>query len=261
MRRSLYVLLAVCVLGYAGICAWMYAQQRTLMYYPQFTRTEVRQADFDIDRDGIKLRGWMVNAGQPGAILYFGGNAERVEAMRDEFAQWFPDSSVYLLPYRGYGASEGTPSQSALFGDALALYDHVQARQHGAPIMVIGRSLGSGVASYVASRRPVAKLVLVTPFDSMVDVAQAHYRWLPVRWLIKDRYPSTRYLARYTGPILIIRAGDDAVVPAANTDRLIASLPKPPRIVEIADADHNSIGANPAYRKALTTFLATPPPR
>lgn len=260
MRSKLVIgLIALPVLGYSAACAWLYAKQRDMMYYPQLTKADVQQTDFGIARNGVMLNGWLVNIGKPNAIIYFGGNAERVEENRDEFAQWFPESSVYLVPYRGYGASEGTPNEADLLEDALAVFDQVHARQPAAPIVVIGRSLGSGVASYVASRRPVAKLALVTPFDSMADVAQAHYPWLPVRWLVQDRYESKRYLAKYTGPILVIRAGKDQVIPAANTDRLIAALPKTPQIVELPNADHNTIGADSAYGRALSTFATTPP--
>ena len=260
MRNKLVLgLVALPVLGYSAACAWLYAKQRELLYYPQLTKAEVEQTDFGIARNGVMLNGWLVNIGKPNAIIYFGGNAERVEERRDEFAKWFPDSSVYLVPYRGYGASEGIPNEADLLEDALAVYDQVRARQPGAPIVVIGRSLGSGVASYVASQRPVTKLALVTPFDSMADVAQAHYPWLPVHWLVQERYESTRYLAKYAGPILVIRAGKDQVIPAANTARLIAALPKPPQIVDLPDADHNTIGADSAYGKALSAFAATPP--
>lgn len=245
---------AVIAMGYVALCAWMYAKQRDFTYFPQFTRVDAHEADFELRRDGTTLRGWRVNPGQSNAILYFGGNAERIEMSREEFATWFPDSSVYLLAYRGYGASDGSPSEADLFADALALFDHVRACHPGS-IAVVGRSLGSGVASYLASQRPVERLVLITPFDSLADVASAHYPWLPVRRLFRERYESTRHLAGYRGPILVIRAGRDEVIPAANTHHLIAALATPPRIVDLPDADHNSIGDDPAYGKALTAFV------
>jgi uncharacterized protein len=244
--------------GYLAMCGWMYAKQRELLYLPQETKADANLTDFGIARNGVMLNGWLVNIGKPGAVIYFGGNAERIENMRGHFAKWFPDSSVYLVPYRGYGASEGEPSEDAIFEDALAIFDQVRARQPGAPIVVIGRSLGSGVASYVASQRPVAKLALVTPFDSMANVAQSHYPWLPARWLVSDRYESTRYLANYRGPLLVVRAGRDAVVPAESTDRLIASLPRPPRLLDLPKADHASVVTDPAYGAALADFVGAP---
>ncbi len=254
-RKMILTLLALAVLAYAGVCAWMYSRQSELLYYPQLTKADAKDTDFGIARNGVMLNGWLVNIGQPGAVIYFGGNAERIENMRDEFAQWFPQSSVYLVPYRGYGASEGTPSEEALLSDALAVFDQVKARQQGAPITVIGRSLGSSVASYVASKRPVAKLALITPFDSITSVAQSHYPWLPLRWLMRDRYDTAGFLKKYEGPVLVVRAGKDEVIPAASTDRLIAAMKKKPQVIALPGATHNSIDEDPALGKALTAFV------
>ena len=254
LRLALKALVPLALI-YAALTALLYVQQRELMYFPQATRTPATDADLALDSDGVRLRGWIVNPGQGKAILYFGGNAESVEFNRDDFARWFAGSTVYLLPYRGYGANAGAPEERALYRDALALYDHVRRLQPDAPIAVIGRSLGSGVASHVAAHRPVSRLVLVTPFDSMADVAQAHYPWLPVRPLVKDRYDSIAHLARQGAPVLIVRAGRDQVVPAANTRRLIASLPRPPQVLELPEADHNTVQEFPAYGASLTAFL------
>lgn len=254
LRRPLAILIVVIVAGYASLCAWMYTKQRDFIYFPEYTRVDARDTDFEIRRDGVTLRGWVMNPGQSRAILYFGGNAERIERGRDEFAAWFPDSSVYLVAYRGYGASDGSPRESDLFADALAVFDHVRAHHPGA-IAVVGRSLGGGVASYLASQRPVARLALITPFDSLAEVASAHFPWLPVRWLIRDRYQSTRYLAGYHGPLLVIRAGRDTVIPAASTARLVQALPTPPKLVVLPAADHNTLDLYPAYREALIEFL------
>ena len=252
--RPLLTALALLALAYIGVCAWMYATQRDAMYFPQFTQVDADQTDFQLRRDGVTLRGWRVNPGRPAAVVYFGGNAERIEFARDEFATWFPDHTVYLVAYRGYGASDGTPREADLYADAVALFDHVSAR-HSGPVGVVGRSLGSGVAGYLASQRPVARLVLITPFDSLAHVGQLHYPWLPVRRLLQDRYESARHLARYRGPVLVVRAGNDQVIPAASTDRLIASLQPPPQVVELPGADHNTIGGDPGFGEALRGFV------
>ena len=255
LLKAALAIVGTFTLAYLALCGWMYAKQRELVYFPHYTRVEPQRTDFELRRDRVTLRGWVVNPGQPGAIVYFGGNAESVEGMRDDFARWFPRHSTYLVAYRGFGASDGSPTEAALLADALAVFDAVQARHPGAGITAIGRSLGSGVASYVASQRPVARLVLITPFDSLADVAQAHYRWLPVSRLMKDRYESTRYLAEYHGPVLVIRAGRDEVIPSTNTDRLVASLATPPQVIELPAADHNTVGDDPRFGEALRGFV------
>ena len=104
--------------------------------------------------------------------------------------------------------------------DALALYDSVAAAHPGAEVDVLGRSVGSGVASHVAAQRPVARLALITPFDDLAEVAQGHYRWLPVRWLLREHYSPARDLAAFDGQLLILRADRDTVVPPGRADRL-----------------------------------------
>jgi uncharacterized protein len=246
------------LLVYLGLCGLLFARQRELMYFPQLTRVDAAHTDHVLVRDGVTLRGWRVNPGRRDAILYFGGNAERVEYHRTEFTRRFPDSSVYLMPYRGYGANPGAPDEQTLQADALALYDQVRSLHPEGRIALIGRSLGSGVASYVAGHRDVARLVLVTPFDSLASVAQAHYRWLPARWLVRDRYDSIAHLARYDGPVLIVRAGRDEVVLPANTDRLAAALSRA-EVLDLPLAGHGSIDAAPAYAETLVRFLALRP--
>lgn len=253
--RFLWAALALALLAYAGACALVYSQQHALTYLPQGTRLDPIHTDFQLDRGDAVLRGWVINPGRTDALVYFGGNAEAIESMRTRLSAWFPDRTVYLLAYRGYGASDGTPREALLFGDALALFDHVRAAHGEGRIALIGRSLGSGVASYVAGQRPVDQLVLVTPFDSLVAVAQAHYPWLPAYWLVRDRYESDRHLAGYAGPLLVVRAGRDRVVPPANTDRLIASRPMAPEVLELPEASHDSVLAGDAPAQAITRFL------
>lgn len=248
-------LLAGLVLAWLALCLFLFLVQRKLIYFPEFTRTESGGTDYVLDRDGTVLRGWVVNPDKASAILYFGGNADRIQVHREAFARWFPERTVYLVAYRGYGASDGVPTGEALLADAVALFDDVQARHPGQPVSVIGRSLGSGIASYLASRRAVDRLALVTPFDSLAGVAALHYPWLPARWLIRDRYPSDQWLQTHAGTVLVIRARDDTIVPPASTDALVAALPRPATVVEIANAGHNDIDADPRFGQALSDFM------
>lgn len=245
---------------YLGLCGLMYVRQRDLVYVPQETWVEAAQTDFALVHDGVTLRGWVVNPGQTQALVYFGGNAEPVQVNRERFARWFPDHTIYLMAYRGFGASEGEPTEAGLAGDALALFDLVQRQHPGTAIDVLGRSLGSGVAAHVAGKRNVRRLALVTPYDTLVDVGQAHYRWLPIRLLARDRYDSVSHLSGYTGPLLVVRAGKDRVIPPANTQRLIDSLPRRPQVLELPLADHASVAMIPAFARALTEFFAVDDP-
>jgi pimeloyl-ACP methyl ester carboxylesterase len=257
MLRPLMLWIALpLTFAYLGLCGLMYIRQRDLIYYPQLTRVEAAQTDFALQREDVILRGWVVNPGRTRALVYFGGNAESVQFNRDNFAHWFPQHTVYLVAYRGFGASDGAPTEEDLFADALALYDHVKREHPRAKVDVIGRSLGSGVASHLAANRPIRRLALITPYDTIADVGQVHYRWLPVSLLTRDRFDSIVYLPKYKGPLLVVRAGQDMVIPPANTQRLIDSLPRRPQVLELPAADHASVSLDPAYAKTLSTFFA-----
>ena len=255
MRSFLVIVAVLAVLAYAGACWFLHARQRQMIYYGWTTTADAAGTDFELKRPDAVLRGWVVNPGKPSPILYFGGNAERIEANRDAFAGMFPGRSVYLVAYRGYGASSGEPGEAALVGDALALFDNVQSVHPGQPVSVIGRSLGSGVASQLAAQRPVAALALVTPFDSMVSTAQSHYPVFPVAWLLTERYESAKALHDLRAPVLIVHGGRDDIVPEKNTLRLIEALPQPAKVVRIAAANHNDIAGYPEYTAALTAFM------
>lgn len=188
------------------------------------------------------------------ALIYFGGNAEDVSLNLPSFERAFADHAIYLLHYRGYGASTGRPSEAALHADALALFDHVRARH--AQVALIGRSLGSGVAIHLATRRPATHLVLVTPYDSLLDVAAAAMPWLPVRWMLFDRFESGRDAPLIKVPTLILAAERDEVIAPASTALLVSRFgPGIATHQVVAGAGHNDLDRDPAYWRAMKVAL------
>lgn len=254
--RVLLVMAALALMLYGAMCVSLYIGQRNLIYHPEASWLVKAPPDFVLERQGVHLRGWVMHPGQPRALLYFGGNGERVEDTRESLAAWFPDRTIYVLAYRSFGASEGEPNEAALIGDAIALFDHVAP--HHTDVAVIGRSLGSGVAVQLGAARPIEKLILVTPFDSIVRVASGFYPWVPVDALMKDRYESWRYADKLHCPVLLIRAGNDEVIPASRTQALADALARagaPWRMQTVPEAGHNDIQAFTGYRVGLKRFL------
>jgi hypothetical protein len=119
-------------------------------------------------------------------------------------------------------------------------------------MVVVGRSLGSGVAVYLASQRPVARLVLVTPYDSLVDVAARHYPYFPVRWLLLDKFESSKYAKQVTAPTLVIAAEHDEIIPRASTRALVTRFRDGVVSLKIVPgAGHNTISNKPEYISLL----------
>ena len=228
---------------------------RRLVYPGGGTRLPAEQTDLAIRAGSVTLRGWEVNPGQKRALIHYGGNGEGLDWLVPELARRFPGHTSYLVAYRGYGASEGRPSERALTSDALAVFDHAAAR-HDGRVDVVGRSLGSGVAMQVAVRRPLERLVLVTPFDSLVATAADLYPWLPVRHLLQDRWDSAAVAHRLRSRVLVVRAGRDALVRPPRTDRLLEVLPDDTAVLDLPTAEHGTLHEDPAYWPAIEDFIA-----
>lgn len=252
--RNLVFLLLLPAGAYVVICLLLFAGQRSHIYYPVRESNPAGAQSVRMQGAGADLKVWVVRRPGPRAILYFGGNAEDVAYNLAAFTAAFPGHSLYLVNYRGYGGSSGEPTESGLTSDAVALFDGLAGR-HSA-ISVIGRSLGSGVAAHLASVRDVHRLVLVTPFDSLVNVARAHFRYFPVSLLMRERYDAGSRVPAIRAPALIIVAADDEIIPRARSDALAAAFgPARARVTVLDDVGHNDIDGLPQYLESIAEFL------
>lgn len=184
-------------------------------------------------------------------MIYFGGNAEDVSITRNMLAELLPDTDLYLLHYRGYGGSEGHPSEAAIRADARALYAFVAQRHR--QVSVAGRSLGTGPAVHLAALQPVQRLVLLVPFDSLLAVARAAMPWLPVDWLLLDRWEADAEAPKVKAPTTIVAAPRDQVVPVRHAEALAQAFqPGVAQLVLEPDLEHNTpLRDSPAIRRAL----------
>ncbi len=254
MKHALYILSVVLIVGYAGVCLAMYLLQRSLLYFPQPRTVTAAESTMRLPVDGAEIVVTVRLHEGPKAIVYFGGNGEDVSRSLASFAEAFPDHAIYLMHYRGYGGSTGAPTETANVADARALFEVV--RESHPDIALVGRSLGSGVAVQVASRAVASRLVLITPYDSMVEIAAQTYPGLPVRWLMIDTYESGTFAPGITTPTTIIEAENDEVIPRASTEKLLRRFsPGIATRTRIDGVGHNDIVASEAYVEALRAAL------
>jgi fermentation-respiration switch protein FrsA (DUF1100 family) len=233
--------------------------------------------------DGLDLRGWLVRAlpsttfsqsngsSHHPVIIYFPGNAgHRGYRAMDLDLLSRVGADVYLFDYRGYGDSPGSPTEESLAADARAIWNDLTQKQGVSPnrIVILGESLGGGVATRLASELCAegiepAGLVLRCTFSSLTDVARYHYPWLPVRWLLIDRFPSVDRIPNVTCPILKVHGTADDVVPLRYGKLLFDAAPPqsargiPKTFVQIQGAGHNDIlfVAREEFRAAVNNFL------
>src|SRR5256714_14674811 len=152
-----------------------------------------------------------------------------------------------MLNYRGYGASEGSPSEAAISADALQWYDYAASELKPSSIAVFGRSLGSGPAVFLASEKNISKVVLVTPFDSLIEVAKRHYPFLPVTLMLRHQFDSIGRAPKISAPLLCLAAARDEVIPSAHARKLHDAWGGPKRWIELAGAGHNRTDGLPAF--------------
>lgn len=245
------------------LCVFMYLKQDSLIFYPHKNDASLvqtwQQRRVEIGSGDSAIEGWWRDNPESGStkvVLYFGGNGEDVlQAVAN--SQELHAARMLVTNYRGYGLRKGRPSQAGLFEDALAAYDYVARQPSIRPedIIVMGRSLGSGVATYVAANRPVRAAILVTPYDSVLAVAKASYPYLPIGLLLKHPFPSDSFAPKIKVPALIIAAEQDVVIPPAHAQRLAEVWGGEKTVQVLVNGSHNGITEHPDYYRTINAFI------
>lgn len=249
MWDSVIVLARVAILVYVGLLVVLAGCQRGMIYYP--TRANEQNATQLAATDGLEpwrnaageIIGWRpVHEPNADVMLAFHGNAG-FAAQRGYLVHGFaPRIAVYLFEYPGYGTRAGKPSEQTFVDAATDALKQLRSETTG-KLFLAGESLGSGVAAHLAGAHHdvVDGIFLITPFNSLVDVAQSHYPIFPVRLLMRDRYESAKHLQAYRGPVAILLAGRDEVVPARFGQKLYDRYDGPKRVWVQGDRTHNTL--------------------
>lgn len=212
--------------------------------------------------DGVELHGWWARGRAPTwTILWFHGNAgnitHRYDVMLDLVDQL--DVNVFLVDYRGYGRSQGSPSEKGLYLDALAAYRALLDR--GIPanrIVIFGKSLGGAVAVDLATRVPCGGLIVQSSFTSVGDLSKRVMPLFPARWFMRSKYDSLEKIRRVAAPKLVVHSRDDDLIPFAMGESLYSAAPEPKRHAWFDGADHNNLiyMHRRAWVEAIRDFLA-----
>ena len=243
---------AVVVLALLGVVLLIWIGQRTLIYFPDRNVPSPAVTGLgDVEAvairaaDGVTLQAWFLPSRTPHpspAAIVFNGNAGN-RAYRTSLAAALRGAglSVLLFDYRGFGDSEGSPTENGLIEDARAVRRYVAGRNDvwADRLVYFGESLGSAVAVRLAVEHAPAALILRSPFTSLVDVGRLHYPILPVRWLLRDRFSSIDAIASVRAPVLIIAGDRDRIVPLEQSRRLFERAAEPRELVVVRGADHN----------------------
>jgi pimeloyl-ACP methyl ester carboxylesterase len=254
--------LLVALLTYVGLCALLFFMQDRLLFIPRSSDAravmQLQQWHLSLETQEARLEGWLIPAREPRnapLVLYFGGNAEDISMTAPDMSSRV-DANFVFMNYRGYGGSEGKPSQDAFFTDAVFVYDHmIDNAPHNGKIMVFGRSLGSSVGIYLASRRKIDAAVLVTPLDSVRNVARRRFPWLPVDLLLRNPFDAISLAPGLDIPAVFLLAARDEIVPPAHSLALAERWAGSTRVVTIKGASHNTIGWEEEFWEPVQQLL------
>jgi len=265
MVTVIVVILGLCL----GLLVYLYLVQDRLLYFP-VTHISATPADINLSfetinlttSDGVVLSGWFIPAENArGVVLFFHGNAGNISHRLDSIQIFHRlGLSVFIIDYRGYGQSEGSPSEQGLYRDADAAWQYLVEDRQIPPekIILFGRSLGGAVAVWLAQQHPPGVLILESTFTSVPDVAAKLYPFLPVRWLVRSQYNSLERLPNIKCPILVIHSPDDEIIPYDHGLQLFAAAQDPKEFLELAGG-HNEgfLMMGQTYEAGLAEFINT----
>ena len=248
------MILAISVIAiiYSSLCLVLFVFQKSLLYFPTGHTDSPVGHKYVFEVNNHKINAVLLNPGQEQAVIYFGGNAEQIEHTVADFKN-YPHHSFYFVNYRGYGGSSGQPHKQGILSDAELIFDQVD--QEHTEVILIGRSLGSGVANYLASKRTTPHVILITPYDSIEKVAAGRFSMFPVGLLLTQNFNALAYVKQATTQYTVIYSQRDQVIPYQRTENLIKHMKSQPHVINIPQASHNDISNYPKFWEGVDRVL------
>ena len=264
---KLILVIAAC---YGLLVIVVYFMQGRMLYLPNVPgRTlTMTPADMGMDyedvsiktADGVTLHGWFIAGRSSRVLLFFHGNAGNISHRLDSIRQ-FQDLglSVLIIDYRGYGQSEGRPTENGVYRDADAAWRYLREDRAtlAGDIIIFGRSLGASVASRLAAQHQPLALIVESSFTSVPDIAKELYPWLPARWLSRLRHATRDYIREVRCPVLVVHSRDDEIIPFHHGEEIFASANEPRTLLAIRGTHNDGfLRDENTYVGGFRTFLA-----
>ena len=262
--------------AYVTLVLFMYFGQAGMLYLPDLPSRELVAIPQEIGLnhenvelrtdDGVRLHGWYIPVtGARGTLLFFHGNAGNISHRLDSIKIFHKlNLSVFILDYRGYGRSEGSPSELGTQSDARAAWRYLTEARGIAPekIIIFGRSLGAAVAAQLATQKQPGALIIESAFTSVPDLAAELYWWLPARWLARFDYATRDHVARARAPVLVVHSPEDEIISYRHGEAIFAAAHAPKEMLQLRGGHNDGfMSSGEHYPQGLDRFLSRHLPR
>lgn len=267
MRKLLKRLLALGVFGYFAILGWIYLNQSSLLYFPNNEVSDVSTYNlnntkevFLVTDDGVKIQTWYHPAtpGKP-MMIWLHGNSYNLANKSNQLRQLLDMGYGFIaFSWRGFGKSEGAPTKEGLYKDARAAVNFLsQIGYQPEDAIIVGESLGSGIAVKMANEYKFKGVLLITPYTTIADRAQEIYWYLPVKSLVNDDFSCISGIDQIDTPLLIVHGTDDKVIPHQHSEALIAKAVEPKKLVIYEGKGHSNLDSRKVFSEMETFFHTT----
>lgn len=268
--RAFFNFAIVVLIGYGALLALLYFFQSRLIYFPNlaglpsYTTPTVIGLPYEEVRfrtsDNVELHGWYVPAAQSrGVLLFLHGNAGNISHRLDSIQLFHElDLAVFIFDYRGYGKSQGRPTEEGTYRDAQAAWEYLIGERQlpAGQIVIFGRSLGAAIAAHLAANTQPAALIIESAFTSATDVASEYYWFLPVRLISRFHYDTRSQLEHVSSPLLVVHSADDEIISFKHGQRLFASAQEPKSFLQLSGGHNDGFFVSGSvYRTGLADFL------
>jgi fermentation-respiration switch protein FrsA (DUF1100 family) len=265
MRKALLRILVLVAICYVGILAYIGLNQRGLMYFPDGNVGELHQYNLGdmketmlTTEDHLKIHCWYHLPSKEGLpmVIYYHGNSGHLGKRELKYKELIDMGyGLVAISWRGFGKSEGKPSEEGLYHDARAAVQFLNALGYeSSDALVIGESLGSGMAVKMATENEFKGVVLITPYTSIADRAQEIYWYLPVKYLLRDNFKNLELIKSIHTPIFIVHGTEDDIIPHSHSEKLIEEANEPKRLIIYPGKGHNNLDNREVYQEMTKYF-------
>ena len=256
--RSLWIVVNLSVYLFQDLI--LYSRQSLSVSTIQIVKNTIPNShEIFLDSDGVRIHGWLVqnsSVKNTPLLIYFGGQGDEISSFIENSTK-LPGCNILSFNYRGYGLSQGTPNEQSILYDSLVIYDYIKNRKDipSNEIFIMGRSLGTGVAVFLAQHRPAKAVILISPYDSITSIAQEKLPFIPVAMLNKNQFDSLSRVNQIHCPLLAIIATNDLMIPPWHSKKLLEKWPGSKTVKMIQNVGHNDLLESKEYWTTINNFI------